>query len=108
MIKEMGITNPPGSLKQLQEKATSLQLPITYLEDVVQEGWVGKPKGSLQILYKRCWIDPTNLKMYTEKGKMNELGILDEMASTTMLLAKQPDFVSELTLLQYHANKLGA
>jgi hypothetical protein len=107
MMKEMGVKHPSGNLKQLQEKAKALSLPVTYLEDVIREGWVGKPKGALQILYERGWIDPTNIKKYTEKGSVSKFGILDETTSTTLLLAKQPDFIGELTLLQYYATKLG-
>jgi hypothetical protein len=61
----------------------------------------------LQILYERGWIDPAKIKKYTEKGSVNKFGILDKTTSTTLLLAKQPNFIGELTLLQYYATKLG-
>ncbi len=35
------------------------------------------------------------------------MGILLENTSINLLIQNQPDFVSELTLLQYHGNKLG-
>jgi hypothetical protein len=41
------------------------------------------------------------------KGKVNEMGILLENTSINLMIQNQPDFVSELTLLQYHGNKLG-
>jgi hypothetical protein len=34
-----------------------LGLPITCTELVIDGGWAGKPKGSLQILFERGWID---------------------------------------------------
>jgi hypothetical protein len=45
MMKQMGVKHPSGNLKQLQEKAKALSLPIIHLKDVIQEGWIGKPKG---------------------------------------------------------------
>jgi hypothetical protein len=107
MMKEMGVKHPSGNLKQLQEKTKALSLSVTYLKDVIREGWIGKPKGALQILYERGWIDPMNIKKYTNKGSVNKFGILDETTSITLWLAKQPNFIGELTLLQYYATKLG-
>jgi hypothetical protein len=37
------------------------------------EGWLYKPKGSLQILYERGFIDERNLSKYSNKGKTNQL-----------------------------------
>ena len=40
----------------------------TTVPEIV-EGWIGKPKGALQVLYERGWINPTNNpKVYTMKG----------------------------------------
>ena len=52
-LKESGIADPKGNLKQLQTQAIALHLPIKYTYEKMITGWVGKPKGSLQILYKR-------------------------------------------------------
>jgi hypothetical protein len=35
------------------------------------------------------------------------MGILLENTSINLMIQSQPDFLSELTLLQYHGNKLG-
>jgi hypothetical protein len=68
MLTEMGISNPVGSAKQLQAQCRSLNLPITKREKIIQEGWLNEPKGSLQILYERGWIDPTDVKkIYRER-----------------------------------------
>jgi hypothetical protein len=37
------------------------------------EGWVGKAKGSLQILYKHGWIDEERLGEYTISGKKTNM-----------------------------------
>jgi hypothetical protein len=107
-LKVEGISDPKGSLKQIQQKAVQLHLPIKYTYDVILEGWMGKPKGSLQILYERGWIDPTDLSSYTLEGKKDDMGILRKETSLKLLIEMQPDFVSELTLLQFHGVKLGA
>jgi hypothetical protein len=107
MLKDMNIINPTGMLKPLQDQCTALNLPITCTKEIIEEGWVGKPKGSLQILYERGWIDPANWKQYTEKGKVDTMGNLLEDTSLVLLLQKQPDFLSEITLLQYFAEQMG-
>jgi hypothetical protein len=68
----------------------------------------GKPKGAFQILFERGWIDPSNVKQSTEKGgRVCEMGILQQDTSINFLIKKQPDLMSELTLLQFHGHKLG-
>jgi hypothetical protein len=36
-------------------------LPTTIKEQGVKEGWLGKPKGMLQILWERGWIDSSKV-----------------------------------------------
>jgi hypothetical protein len=74
-LKENNIVKPSGSLKLLQEQCKQLDIPITCEVEVVEDGWIGKPKGSFQILYEHGWIDVTNMRRYTERGKVNEMGI---------------------------------
>jgi hypothetical protein len=83
-------------------------IATTYMRDGIIEGWEGNPKGSFQILYERGWIDPSNFSKYTQNGTKDTMGILLEATSLKLLMEKQPDFLSELTLLQYHATLLGA
>jgi hypothetical protein len=107
MLQGMGITNPCGSAKQLQKQCALLNLPITRQKEVTQEGWLCKPKGAFQILYECGWIDPLNIKQYTEKRRLDKMGILVEESSINLLMQKQSDFTSELTLLQYYGSQLG-
>ena len=44
----------------------SIPLSISY-EEVIA-GWEGKAKGSLQVAWKRGFIDESNLKSYLAKG----------------------------------------
>ena len=78
----------------------------------MKEGWVLKPKGSLQILFKQGWIDPLNMHCYSAKGKVGPGGGGGGGGgggelSVDKLMHKQTDFTTEMTLLQYHASLLG-
>ena len=76
--------------------------------DNIQEGWFNKPKGALQMIYERGWIDPEKPHLYyTLKGKTDIYGIIDESTSIKCLMKKQTDFLEQETLLQYYSKKLG-
>ncbi len=91
----------------MQQQCVALDLPVECTETIIREGWVGKPKGAFQILYKRGWINTSKPRNYTEEGKMDEMGNVIEKSSINLLMMKQTDFASELTLLQFHGNRLG-
>jgi hypothetical protein len=40
------------------------------------ERWMGKPKGMLQVLWERGFIDEGNLQQYTIDGKKDAYGVL--------------------------------
>ena len=82
------------------------KLPINFSTEIIEEGWLGKLKGSFQILFERGWIDPSKLSKHTEKGHQDEMGILMEDMSIKVLMEKQQDFMSEVTLLQFHGSAL--
>ena len=96
-----------GNTKKLRERCQQAGLATKFTEEKIDEGWLNKPKGSLQLLYERGWIDPHNHKKYTARGKRDEYGNLMVDTSLNYLMQQQHDFVCELTLLQYHAEKLG-
>ena len=107
-LKADGVDDPCGNKEKLQQMCINRNLPIKYQEKVIKEGWVGKPKGSLQVLYERGWIDPNDISKYTAKGKADYIPKFDgDHCSIDKLMSLQVDFVSEVTLLQYHAGKLG-
>jgi len=94
--------------KKCEKLCKDRGIATTYMIDVIIEGWIGKPKGSFQILFERGWIDPSNISAYTQNGTKDAMGNVLEYTSLKKLLEKQQDFASELTLLQYHAQLLGA
>ena len=87
-------------------------IATTVERDKVVEGWVDKPKGSLQILYECVWIHPDKIPLYTEKGEtINGIapGDLDPIGelSIKQLMKLQKAFINEITLLQYYGSLLG-
>lgn len=93
------IKDPCGPKEKMKEMAKEYSLPVQVEEPKIVEGWVGILKGTFQILFKRGWLDPTNLDMYTKNRKQGMDGI---QYSIKKLMEKQEDFIQELTLLQYH------
>jgi hypothetical protein len=54
-------------------------IAITVEEQKVKEGWLGKPKGMLQILWERGWIDSSKVvtarsMRYSKDGKKEAFG----------------------------------
>ena len=106
--------NPAGNKKHIQDLCTKKGLPLTVTDAKVKEGWMNKPKGAIQILFERGWLDPDHIHLYSSEGKKNANPNLTHPADPTgcnysiqAMMNKQRDFVNELTLLQYHGQKLG-
>ena len=99
------IKDPCGSKEKLQEIAKAYNIPTQFEERKILEGWVGRPKGALQILYERGWIEPNKAHLYSKNGRKGPDG--SNQYSIKALMEMQEDFTQELTLLQYHASLLG-
>ncbi len=54
---------------ELHNLATSYSIELTKNVKVVEEGWCGKAKGLLQVLWEGGMIDKNNLSEYSLKGK---------------------------------------
>ena len=63
-LREEGVRDPKGTKKELQKLCKDRNLPIKYSTEIVEEGWLGKPKGAFQILFEIGWIDPSNISKY--------------------------------------------
>jgi len=64
-----GVLNPKGRRTKLAQQCEMLGLPTQKCIKIIKEGWVGKPKGALQILYERGFIVKEDLKKYAMDGK---------------------------------------
>ena len=53
------------SKDKLERIATGKNIELTYEYGVKKEDWMGKPKGLLQILWERGFIDKNNLNLYS-------------------------------------------
>ena len=97
-----------GKKEDIVKLCKNNNLPLKRTEVKMDEGWYGKPKGAIQILWERGWIDPKKShKYYTMTGKKDIYGIIDETTSINRLMEKQPDFMEQETLLQYYCKQLG-
>ena len=112
-LKAIGIPDPKGLKPTLQALCTRNNLPLTCTDEVIIEGWVHKPKGAIQILYERGWLNPDLLHLYTGDGRKKDDARVSEhtdptrcMFSIDQIMKLQKDFTNEVTLLQLHAEKL--
>jgi hypothetical protein len=73
----------------------------------IKEGWVGKAKGLLQVLWERGFIDTNKLSSYTLTGRKNELGNVDVSFSLKHIMAMCPDFLHEEGMMEHIGASLG-
>ena len=86
-----------------------MQKYISLTKDVrvTEEGWVGKPKGILQVLYKRRFLDPSaSIQLYTLDGKKDEYRHVIEGTSLNTMMNSCVHLQNEEKLLQYHGRLL--
>ena len=103
-----GVRNPPRRASKLKEMCTEKAIPLQKEVPKIQEGWVGKPKGKLQILFERGFIDVSKgANYYTNKGKKDDSGLVDLDSSLDHLLSTCTDFNQEESMLQFVGRKLG-
>ena len=54
--------------EELEGLAKKIDVELTTKIDVVEEGWPRKPKGLLQVLWERGWVNEEKLGEYSIKG----------------------------------------
>jgi hypothetical protein len=101
-LKGQGI-NVSGTVLQLKEIAQRNNIPLVFEQQEILKGWQGQPKGMLQVLWERGFIDGSKSeKYYTLEGRKDQFSNIDLTTSVKMMMERQMDFVEEETLLQYH------
>jgi len=105
-LKEKGIT-AKGKKEAIQRMAQEQGLPIEETKAKIIEGWEGKPKGLLQVLWERGLIDPNNIGNYTVEGRQDAFGVVQKAFSLKHLMANCQDFEEEETLLQSMGREMG-
>jgi hypothetical protein len=73
--------------------------PVQMTMPEITEGWEGKPKGMLQILFERGFINPERMTEYTVDGRNDVFGNLVADTSLRYLMEQLSDFQDEETLL---------
>jgi hypothetical protein len=94
--------------KELQEFARIRGIDLFEEKEHIITGWMGQPKGLLQILWERGLIPEHSLEKYTLDGRRDAItGVVDLHYSLRNLLAECTDFKEEETALQYLGTQLG-
>ena len=90
--QQLGFNTRGKTIKEVQELATSQNMPIRVEENDIVEGWVGKPKGIRQVLWERGLLDPQ--VTYVAKIKRDDPN-LEEKVEYSIVLADCADFLSK-------------
>jgi hypothetical protein len=99
-----------GKLKDLQAAATLHGMSIEEQKEKVIEGWKGKSKGLIHVLWERGWINTTISKTYHHysiNGKKDIFGNLQPETSLWNLMENCADFQEEETMLQTMGRLMG-
>jgi hypothetical protein len=91
-------------LPGLQDLALKHGISLTTEKVLKRPGWVGAPKGLLQVLWERGWIDADNYWDYQRYATDKCNNIIQEL-SLIPLMASCLDFAEEITELQAKAKK---
>ncbi len=122
--EEAGVTvDPLRPMNEIKEYASRHGVDLQYRKIHVTEGWLGKPKGLLQILWERGWIDPCKCasskqdkiagtiaitSFYTVNGRKDpQTGQLLESSSLRALMDQCSDFRDKETALHFLGKQLG-
>jgi hypothetical protein len=97
------------SIKDLQEFARINSIDLYVDKAEIIQGWEGQPKGLLQVLWERGFIDPKlSVNCYTLDGKKDPItGDVDNSTSLRHLMGCCIDFKEEETALEYLGAQLG-
>jgi hypothetical protein len=93
-------------LVRLQEMAGERNIDLKRNETSKKEGWVGKQKGLMQVLWERGWIDESNLQEYQVLRKDDEGEVIDDF-SLGVLMASCLDFADEITEMEARGETMG-
>ena len=98
--------------EEIHELANNHQIELTYSEDEMIDGWMGRLKGMLQVLWERGWINVNKLDKYSADGKMcqkDENGKVKEEYKRYVLrtlISKCLDFAREQSAMEHLLSRL--
>jgi hypothetical protein len=96
-----------GTAKDLIKRAEENGISSKVTMAKVVEGWQGKAKGLMQILWERGLIDDRNLEKYTMNGQQDVVRVLILDTSMIYLMGNCEDFEEDESLLQANGHEMG-
>ena len=106
-LKGKGINIKGKNKTELVQLCVSNDISVKKQIQKSKEGWEGKSKGLLQVLWERGLIDGNNLNNYTLTGKRKNSPIIDTSRSLRHIMSLCTDFVNEEGMLQHIGAGLG-
>jgi hypothetical protein len=95
-------------VKDLQEKDTALFIGIErIMTSKLQKGWYGKPKGMLQVMWERGFVDESKLQCYKIKALNDSGEIVPEFFLENMVKSCH-DFLNEMFPLEHVCRQLSS
>ena len=100
--------------ERIEQLAKEYGILLTCSVEVVEEGWLGKPKGLLQVLWERGWVDENRVSEYSLKGTKNQIdeegNILPEHRRSILrsLMMECADFKAEKSAMEVLLDGLSA
>ena len=115
--KVVDTTKKPYNKEELKEMCNLHGIETEKIVADVIPGWCNQPKGMLQVLFERGYIDPSLVKhpksmRYAKKGKEVDIGEDGELTedgrkfSLEYLLNQCEDFINEKNDLEHLASEL--
>ena len=94
---------------ELQNLANGKSISISFDKTEIIQGWEGRPKRLLQVLWERGLLDPDKpVNWYTVDGRKDPVtGVVDTSSSLRCLMGRCRDFQEEETALQHLGVRLG-
>jgi hypothetical protein len=98
-----------GTKDELHACCTNKDMPVDETVVEIDKGWEGKPKGMLQTLWERGFINPAKQKEgdHAVDRKKDAFGNVILETSLKHLMSLLIDFIQEETSLQCHGRLLG-
>ena len=106
LLEEKGLP-VRGTVKDLIKRAEENGISSKVTTAKIIEGWQGKAKGLMQILWERGFIDERNLDKYTMNGRQDVFGVLIPERLLMYLMGNCEDFEEEESLLQANGHEMG-
>jgi hypothetical protein len=107
-LRGKNVSTKGKNKRELVELCTFHNIEVTKTVEKIKEGWEGKAKGLLQVLWERGLIDGHNVKQYSLTGRKDDLGTVDDGTSLRHIMGMLcHDFINEEGMLQHIAKSIG-